>query len=130
MERWSSSHLLMWPSTYKYCRVVEKRVEDIKSLFIVLVSKSLHGAPDNSRDKIPLPCIPFEKKDLVGLDTDSRYHYPHKNEWVDFKTHRRVMGLVTITDRLAKDWLQIEELPVQRRFVATRRTIRGSSSLC
>ncbi|KAB1252334.1 Trafficking protein particle complex subunit 9, partial [Camelus dromedarius] len=39
------------------------------------------------------------------------YHYPHKNEWVDFKTHRRVMGLVTITDRLAKDWLQIEELP-------------------
>ncbi|KAB1252332.1 Trafficking protein particle complex subunit 9 [Camelus dromedarius] len=59
-----------------------------------------------------------------------RYHYPHKNEWVDFKTHRRVMGLVTITDRLAKDWLQIEELPVQRRCVATRRTIHGSSSLC
>ncbi|XP_074214064.1 uncharacterized protein LOC141575964 isoform X4 [Camelus bactrianus] len=44
--------------------------------------------------------------------------------------HQRVMGLVTITDRLAKDWLQIEELPVQRSCVATRRTIRGSSSLC
>ncbi len=58
------------------------------------------------------------------------YHYPHKNEWGDFQTHRRVMGLVTITDRLAKDWLQIEELPVQRSCVATRRTIRGSSSLC
>ncbi|KAB1267717.1 Trafficking protein particle complex subunit 9 [Camelus dromedarius] len=73
MGRWSSSHPLMWPSTYKDCRVVEKRVEDIiESLFIVLVSKSLDGAPDNSRDKIPLPCIPFEKEDLVGLDIDSR----------------------------------------------------------
>ncbi|XP_072813346.1 trafficking protein particle complex subunit 9-like [Vicugna pacos] len=62
--------------------------------------------------------------------SDSRYHYPHKNEWGDFQTHQRVIGLVTITDRLAKDWLQIEELSVQRSCVATRRTICGSSSLC
>ncbi|KAB1262377.1 Trafficking protein particle complex subunit 9 [Camelus dromedarius] len=73
MGRWSSSRPLMWPSTYKACRVVEKSVEDIiESLYIVLVSKSLDGAPDNSRDKIPLPCILFEQEDLVGLDTDSR----------------------------------------------------------
>ncbi|XP_045142846.1 trafficking protein particle complex subunit 9 [Echinops telfairi] len=57
---------------YEDCGTVEKRVEDfIESLFIVLESKRLDRATDKSGDKIPLLCVPFEKKDFVGLDTDS-----------------------------------------------------------
>lgn len=58
---------------YDDCDSVEKRIEDfIESLFIVLESKRLDRATDKSGDKIPLLCVPFEKKDFVGLDTDSR----------------------------------------------------------
>ncbi|XP_029919002.1 trafficking protein particle complex subunit 9 [Myripristis murdjan] len=54
------------------CPDVEKRVEDfVESIFIVLESKRLDRATDKSGDKIPLLCVPFEKKDFVGLDTDS-----------------------------------------------------------
>lgn len=61
-----------YPS-YDECENVEKRIEDfIESLFIVLESKRLDRAIDKSGDKIPLLCVPFEKKDFVGLDTDSR----------------------------------------------------------
>lgn len=61
-----------YPS-YDECETVEKRIEDfIESLFIVLESKRLDRATDKSGDKIPLLCVPFEKKDFVGLDTDSR----------------------------------------------------------
>ncbi|XP_078209234.1 trafficking protein particle complex subunit 9 isoform X15 [Callithrix jacchus] len=57
---------------YEDCQMVEKRIEDfIESLFIVLESKRLDRATDKSGDKIPLLCVPFEKKDFVGLDTDS-----------------------------------------------------------
>ncbi|XP_044540410.1 trafficking protein particle complex subunit 9 [Gracilinanus agilis] len=57
---------------YDECDSVEKRIEDfIESLFIVLESKRLDRATDKSGDKIPLLCVPFEKKDFVGLDTDS-----------------------------------------------------------
>uniref|UniRef100_A0A7N4P6K8 Trafficking protein particle complex subunit 9 n=1 Tax=Sarcophilus harrisii TaxID=9305 RepID=A0A7N4P6K8_SARHA len=57
---------------YDECESVEKRIEDfIESLFIVLESKRLDRATDKSGDKIPLLCVPFEKKDFVGLDTDS-----------------------------------------------------------
>nr|XP_026646224.1 trafficking protein particle complex subunit 9 isoform X3 [Zonotrichia albicollis] len=60
-----------YPS-YDECETVEKRIEDfIESLFIVLESKRLDRATDKSGDKIPLLCVPFEKKDFVGLDTDS-----------------------------------------------------------
>ncbi|XP_058866218.1 trafficking protein particle complex subunit 9 isoform X1 [Acipenser ruthenus] len=63
-----------YPS-YDECEDVERRVEDfIESLFIVLESKRLDRATDKSGDKIPLLCIPFEKKDFVGLDTDSRHY--------------------------------------------------------
>ncbi|ELK11667.1 Trafficking protein particle complex subunit 9 [Pteropus alecto] len=63
-----------YPS-YDDCQAVEKRVEDfIESLFIVLESKRLDRATDKSGDKIPLLCVPFEKKDFVGLDTDSRHY--------------------------------------------------------
>ncbi|VTJ79621.1 Hypothetical predicted protein, partial [Marmota monax] len=59
-----------YPS-YEDCSSVEKRIEDfIESLFIVLESKRLDRATDKSGDKIPLLCVPFEKKDFVGLDTD------------------------------------------------------------
>nr|XP_020144295.1 trafficking protein particle complex subunit 9 [Microcebus murinus] len=60
---------------YEDCETVEKRIEDfIESLFIVLESKRLDRATDKSGDKIPLLCVPFEKKDFVGLDTDSRHY--------------------------------------------------------
>uniref|UniRef100_A0A8C3QRU2 Trafficking protein particle complex 9 n=1 Tax=Cyanoderma ruficeps TaxID=181631 RepID=A0A8C3QRU2_9PASS len=63
-----------YPS-YNECETVEKRIEDfIESLFIVLESKRLDRATDKSGDKIPLLCVPFEKKDFVGLDTDSRHY--------------------------------------------------------
>ncbi|KAM6457563.1 trafficking protein particle complex subunit 9 isoform 2-T5 [Liasis olivaceus] len=63
-----------YPS-YNECENVEKRIEDfIESLFIVLESKRLDRAIDKSGDKIPLLCVPFEKKDFVGLDTDSRHY--------------------------------------------------------
>ncbi|NWQ80652.1 TPPC9 protein, partial [Columbina picui] len=63
-----------YPS-YDECETVEKRIEDfIESLFIVLESKRLDRATDKSGDKIPLLCVPFEKKDFVGLDTDSRHY--------------------------------------------------------
>ncbi|KAI1901635.1 hypothetical protein AGOR_G00036430 [Albula goreensis] len=63
-----------YPS-YDNCEDVEKRVEDfVESIFIVLESKRLDRATDKSGDKIPLLCVPFEKKDFVGLDTDSRHY--------------------------------------------------------
>ncbi|TMS17922.1 trafficking protein particle complex subunit 9 isoform X2 [Larimichthys crocea] len=63
-----------YPS-FEDCSDVEKRVEDfVESIFIVLESKRLDRATDKSGDKIPLLCVPFEKKDFVGLDTDSRHY--------------------------------------------------------
>ncbi|XP_035848713.1 trafficking protein particle complex subunit 9 isoform X2 [Sander lucioperca] len=60
-----------YPS-FEDCPDVEKRVDDfVGSIFIVLESKRLDRATDKSGDKIPLLCVPFEKKDFVGLDTDS-----------------------------------------------------------
>ncbi|CAJ1083595.1 trafficking protein particle complex subunit 9 isoform X2 [Xyrichtys novacula] len=62
-------------SSFEDCSDVEKRVEDfVESIFIVLESKRLDRATDKSGDKIPLLCVPFEKKDFVGLDTDSRHY--------------------------------------------------------
>ncbi len=62
-----------YPS-YDDCPDVEKRVEDfVESIFIVLESKRLDRATDKSGDKLQLLCVPFEKKDFVGLDTDSRW---------------------------------------------------------
>lgn len=59
--------------SFEDCPDVERRVEDfVESIFIVLESKRLDRATDKSGDKIPLLCVPFEKKDFVGLDTDSR----------------------------------------------------------
>ncbi|XP_038580658.1 trafficking protein particle complex subunit 9 isoform X1 [Micropterus salmoides] len=66
--------MAFYPS-FEDCSDVEKRVEDfVESIFIVLESKRLDRATDKSGDKIPLLCVPFEKKDFVGLDTDSRHY--------------------------------------------------------
>ncbi|XP_051526754.1 trafficking protein particle complex subunit 9-like isoform X2 [Myxocyprinus asiaticus] len=63
-----------YPS-YDDCPDMEKRVEDfVESIFIILESKRLDRATDKSGDKILLLCVPFEKKDFVGLDTDSRHY--------------------------------------------------------
>ncbi|XP_074230601.1 trafficking protein particle complex subunit 9-like [Camelus bactrianus] len=73
MGRWPSSRAPKWPSIYEECRVVEKRIKDFtESLFILPKSKRLDCASDNSGDKILLLCIPFEKEDIMGLDTESR----------------------------------------------------------
>ncbi|XP_072813573.1 trafficking protein particle complex subunit 9-like [Vicugna pacos] len=68
-----SSRAATCPSIYEDCRVVEKRIDDFtESFFILPKSKWLDAAPNNSGDKIALRCIPFEKEDTMGLDTDSR----------------------------------------------------------
>ncbi|XP_074214876.1 uncharacterized protein LOC123615475 isoform X5 [Camelus bactrianus] len=64
--------VVLYPS-YEDCGTVEKRIKDfIKSLFIMLESEHLDRATNNFGDNILLLCIPFEKRDLVGLDTASR----------------------------------------------------------
>ncbi|XP_074219372.1 trafficking protein particle complex subunit 9-like isoform X4 [Camelus bactrianus] len=55
-------------------------------------------------------------------------HYAAENGWSDFQTHRKVVGLVTITDcLLAKTF---EKLHVQRSCMAPRSMTLGSLSLC
>uniref|UniRef100_A0A8C7XLW1 Trafficking protein particle complex subunit 9 n=1 Tax=Oryzias sinensis TaxID=183150 RepID=A0A8C7XLW1_9TELE len=75
----SRPDMVFYPS-FEECSDVERRVEDfVESIFIVLESKRLDRATDKSGDKIPLLCVPFEKKDFVGLDTDSR-HYKKRSQ--------------------------------------------------
>ncbi|KAM4688423.1 trafficking protein particle complex subunit 9 [Discoglossus pictus] len=63
-----------YPS-FENCEAVEKHVEDfIESLFIVLESKRLDRTSEKSGEKIPLLCVPYEKKDFVGLDPESRHY--------------------------------------------------------
>ncbi|XP_024113727.1 trafficking protein particle complex subunit 9 isoform X2 [Oryzias melastigma] len=70
----SRTDMVFYPS-FEECSDVERRVEDfVESIFIVLESKRLDRATDKSGDKISLLCVPFEKKDFVGLDTDSRHY--------------------------------------------------------
>lgn len=58
---------------YEDCDSVEKRVEDfIHNLYIILESKRLDRASEKSGEKIPLLYVPYEKKDFVGLDSESR----------------------------------------------------------
>lgn len=54
------------------CEQLEDRVKDFGiNLFWVLESKRLERLKDRS-DKQPLLMVPFEKKDMVGIDTESR----------------------------------------------------------
>uniref|UniRef100_A0A8C4Q3W9 Trafficking protein particle complex subunit 9 n=1 Tax=Eptatretus burgeri TaxID=7764 RepID=A0A8C4Q3W9_EPTBU len=60
-------------SDYEQLGGITRTVEEFtSSLFIVLESKRLDRASEKAGDKMPLLCVPFEKKDFVGLDTDSR----------------------------------------------------------
>ncbi|KAM4705735.1 trafficking protein particle complex subunit 9 [Rhinophrynus dorsalis] len=66
--------VVSYPS-YEDCGAIEKNVEDfIESLFIVLESKRLDRTSEKSGEKIPLLYVPYEKKDFVGLDPDSRHY--------------------------------------------------------
>ncbi|XP_075067777.1 trafficking protein particle complex subunit 9 isoform X3 [Mixophyes fleayi] len=70
----SRIHVAFYPSC-EDCEAVEKRVEDfIQSLFIVLECKRLDRTNEKSGEKIPLLYVPYEKKDFVGLDPDSRHY--------------------------------------------------------
>ena len=46
--------------------------EFVTSLFFVLEGKRLERTFERS-DRLMLLCAPFEKKDYVGVDTDTRY---------------------------------------------------------
>ncbi|XP_073536027.1 trafficking protein particle complex subunit 9 isoform X1 [Phyllobates terribilis] len=70
----SRTDVAVFPS-YEDCESVEKWVEDfVQSLFIVLESKRLDRTSEKSGEKIPLLYVPYEKKDFVGLDPDSRHY--------------------------------------------------------
>lgn len=49
-------------------------MDSAESLSDVPESKRLDRATDKSGGQDPTLCVPFEKKDFVGLDTDSRSH--------------------------------------------------------
>ena len=73
---WFKSHthktqLLQYHSS-SYHAALNADIQDfIKSLFWILESKRVEATRDTS-DKIPLLCAPFERKDFVGLDMESR----------------------------------------------------------
>ncbi|XP_069588054.1 trafficking protein particle complex subunit 9 [Ranitomeya imitator] len=70
----SRTDVAVYPS-YEDCESLEKWVEDfVQSLFIVLESKRLDRTSEKSGEKIPLLYVPYEKKDFVGLDPDSRHY--------------------------------------------------------
>ena len=48
-------------------------IEDfVNSLFWILESKRVEASRESSGDKLTLLCAPFERKDFVGLDMESR----------------------------------------------------------
>ena len=44
----------------------------VASLFWILESKRVEASRESSGDKLTLLCAPFERKDFVGLDMESR----------------------------------------------------------
>ncbi|CAG2158996.1 unnamed protein product [Oppiella nova] len=63
---------IRYESDDECCDRIETNVKDfISSLFWVLEKKRLDRTHEK-QEKIPLLIAPFEKKDLIGLDTDSR----------------------------------------------------------
>lgn len=65
------AEVVFYPST-KQCADLEERLQEFAaSLFFVLESKRLDRSFERS-DKMQLLCTPFEKKDYVGVDTDTR----------------------------------------------------------
>lgn len=67
-----STHCIIYPGTNN-CDQLEHDVKEfLNSLFWILESKRLDRSFEK-QDKIPLLTAPFEKKNFVGIDTDTRY---------------------------------------------------------
>jgi len=65
---------LFYPSLDK-CLSLETDLQDfVSSLFWVLESKRLGALNSIEKDKQPFLCAPFERKDLIGMDLESRTH--------------------------------------------------------
>jgi hypothetical protein len=66
------TQFIRYDNDQECCDQIENNVKDfISSLFWVLESKRLDRTHEK-QDKVPLLIAPFEKKDLIGLDTDTR----------------------------------------------------------
>ena len=64
--------VIYYPS-FEDCDQLEDHVKDFAShLFWVLESKRLDRMSDKN-DRLPLLMAPFERKDMVGIDTETRY---------------------------------------------------------
>lgn len=61
---------------YKSMEDCDQLEDDVKefaaALFWVLESKRLDKTNTNRNDKLPLLMAPFERKDIVGIDTETR----------------------------------------------------------
>lgn len=67
----TGSEVVFYPS-FEQCDDLEERLKEfVTSLFFVLEGKRLDRSYDRA-DKLHLLCAPFEKKDYVGIDTDTR----------------------------------------------------------
>lgn len=67
-----STHCIIYPGTNN-CDQLEHDVKEfLNTLFWILESKRLDRSFEK-QDKIPLLTAPFEKKNFVGIDTDTRY---------------------------------------------------------
>ncbi|XP_046452687.1 protein brunelleschi-like isoform X2 [Daphnia pulex] len=68
------SRTLYYPSLDK-CVTLEADLQDfVSSLFWVLESKRLVSISNIDKEKQPFLCAPFERKDLIGMDLESRTH--------------------------------------------------------
>ena len=67
----SRPHVIFYPSLEESSDLEERLREFAASLFWVLESKRLDRSQERL-EKLPLLMTPFEKKDFVGIDTESR----------------------------------------------------------
>lgn len=68
----TGAEVLFFPSILDCHDLEEKLKEFVVSLFFVLEGKRLDRSFER-HDRIQLLCAPFERKDYVGLDTDTKY---------------------------------------------------------
>ncbi|XP_076437986.1 trafficking protein particle complex subunit 9-like isoform X2 [Babylonia areolata] len=67
----TGSEVVFYPST-EHCFDLEDRLKEfVTSLFFVLEGKRLERTFERS-DRLMLLCAPFEKKDYIGVDTDTK----------------------------------------------------------
>ena len=68
-----TSHVLCYPSEDNCAGDLEQRMQEfVSSLFWVLESKRMDRRSLERQDRMALLTTPFEKKDMVGVDTDTR----------------------------------------------------------